>query len=593
MKSWRGRVFSGLVSDSTFRFIVVADSHIRHPDDAVADYPSNALMVGRNQYVVELCNQIEAEFVVHLGDIVHPLPVEEAHEPAVRLAASVYADLVHPIYFVPGNHDIGDKPKALVGVPPVASENYAIFEHHWGPAFQSFDVGSHHFVIVDTPVLNSGLGRAEAQRAWLEGDLAGASAAGRRTFMFTHYPPFIRDRRESEHYDNLGEPARSWLLDLIGEHVEAVFSGHVHNFLFNHHDGADLYVLPATGFVRPDYSELASVPPERENGRDDPAKLGFFVVEVTPDSHEVRPLRTHGAIPAARPLPRPLNVSLAPDWVSPIGVTLRHDWMAARAFPTAGLDEFRRKTVRDDSTLLALWEARVADVRIPVGDVTTVERLARLRHLTARGMRFTVRSAGIPDVATLAAINAIGDLGIRWELVVPPADFAAALDAAGTADLPANLRRAIAPVVPTGSAATDHFVSSGFSPLGDGNLERWLALDAHGVFPELVFRAMPSDRVETVVAGAADLVGGVGRGALVNVELPRASESRRFGDDAAVAERVAEAAEAALRHPDVRVFLDGFMDHDRGYYPRHGLIDRRSNPRPALHRLMTEAAGLM
>ena len=112
------------------------------------------------------------------------------------------------------------------------------------------------------------------------------------------------------------------------------------------------------------------------------------------------------------------------------------------------------------------------------------------------------------------------------------------------------------------------------------------------MFPELVFRAMPSDRVETVVAGAADLAGGVGRGALVNVELPRASESRRFDDDAAVAERVAEAAQAALRHPDVGVFLDGFVDHDRGYYPRHGLIDRRYNPRPALHRLITEAAGV-
>jgi hypothetical protein len=409
--------------------------------------------------------------------------------------------------------------------------------------------------------------------------------------MFTHYPPFIRDRLESEHYDNLGEPARSWLLDLIGDHVEAVFSGHVHNFLFNHHEGADLYVLPATGFVRPDYSELASVLPERENGRDDPAKLGFFVVEVTTDGHEVRPLRTHGVTPAGRPPPLPLDVSLAADWVSPIGVTLRHDWMAARAFPTAGLDEFRRKTVRNDSTLLALWEARIADVRIPVGDVTTAEGVARLGHLTARGMRFTVRSAGIPDAATLAAIKAISDLEIRWELVVPPADFAAALDAAATADLPGNLRRAIAPVVPTGASAIDHFVSSGFSPQGDGHLDRWLTLDADGMFQELVFRTMPSDPVETVVAGAADLVGGLGRSALINVELPRSSESRRFDDDAAVSERVAQAVEAALRHPDVRVFLDGFMDHDRGYYPRHGLIDRRYNPRPALHRLMTEAAG--
>jgi hypothetical protein len=32
------------------------------------------------------------------------------------------------------------------------------------------------------------------------------------------------------------------------------------------------------------------------------------------------------------------------------------------------------------------------------------------------------------------------------------------------------------------------------------------------------------------------------------------------------------------------------MDHDRSYYPHHGLIDRNHNPRPALYRLIVEAA---
>jgi hypothetical protein len=31
------------------------------------------------------------------------------------------------------------------------------------------------------------------------------------------------------------------------------------------------------------------------------------------------------------------------------------------------------------------------------------------------------------------------------------------------------------------------------------------------------------------------------------------------------------------------VFLDTFVDHDRGYYPRHGLLDRRYNPRPGYY----------
>jgi hypothetical protein len=51
-----------------------------------------------------------------------------------------------------------------------------------------------------------------------------------------------------------------------------------------------------------------------------------------------------------------------------------------------------------------------------------------------------------------------------------------------------------------------------------------------------------------------------------------------------------EAVRAARRHPGAAIFLDTFMDHDRGYYPRHGLIDRRFDPRPALYALIAASA---
>ena len=70
------------------------------------------------------------------------------------------------------------------------------------------------------------------------------------------------------------------------------------------------------------------------------------------------------------------------------------------------------------------------------------------------------------------------------------------------------------------------------------------------------------------------------------IELPRAGESTPFDDDPAVSLRVADAVIAARLNPVVAVFLDGFMDHDRSYYPRHGLIDRHHNPRSALYELV-------
>ncbi len=573
------------------RFIVVADSHIRFPDDDVATFPSNALMVGRSRWVVELCNRIEPAFVIHLGDIVHPLPVEDEHEPAVQLAAAVYSQLDVPIHFVPGNHDIGDKPEALVAVPAVAAENYAVFERYWGPPHRSFDENGCHFVIVDTPSLNSGTARAAAQRAWLDQDLATAHGAGQRIFLFTHYPPFVHDAAEDEHYDNLGEPARRWLLDTLVHHeVEAVFSGHVHNFLYNHHEGTDMYVAPATGFVRPDYSELAAIPPASEGGRDDPAKLGLFVVDVTADGHIVTPVRTFGAVDVDAPTPRTAEAVCTSGWRSPIGVTLRHGWMSDVAFPTSGLDEFRRKTIRNDALLPALWEARIGEVRVPAGDLATPAGRDRLGQLHRRGMSFTVRSAGVPDARTISRVAAARSELARWEIVAPPSKSAAVI--AALADAPEGLPLAIAPLVPLGSpgGAVHHFVTSGFSPHDEATLEALLALDAAGLIGELVFRVAPGEAIAPAIAEVADRARAAGRGAIANIELPRAGESIPFDDDAAVADRVEEAARAARDFPEVAVFLDGFVDHDRSYYPRHGLIDRRFNPRPALHRLVAIAS---
>ena len=51
-------------------------------------------------------------------------------------------------------------------------------------------------------------------------------------------------------------------------------------------------------------------------------------------------------------------------------------------------------------------------------------------------------------------------------------------------------------------------------------------------------------------------------------------------DDDWVANRVAEAVSAACAFKGVHVYADTFADVDRGYYRRHGVVDRFYNPRP-------------
>lgn len=559
---------------NTHRFAVIADSHIRRP--GTGTYPSDGAMIERNRYVVELIDRLAPSFVIHLGDVVHPLPVEVGHEKAVRLAADLYAETSVPVHHLPGNHDVGDKPNPHVAVPQVTDAAYDTFERYWGPAYRSFDHEGIHFVLLDTPVLNSGLDRERRQRRWLEEDLE--AARGKRILFFSHYPPFIRDRHEEENYDNLAEPARSWLLDLVDRYsIEAWFSGHVHNFLYNRHH-CDLYALPSTGFVRPDYSELASIPPEAEAGRDDRAKLGLFLVDISPDGHSVWPVRTHGSTTADG---LPSEPRTTDTWTCPIGVTMRHDWMATVGFPTDGLDPFVRKLVRNDYPLLALIEARISAVRVPAHDILSTDRRTRLRDLSGLGLRFTVVSAGLPTETLARAIDDGRPAVERWQLIISRDQVD---------DLPGlhgfSVPAALAPIVPMGPGV-QHFVTHGFDPRGGELLSRFVGAGATELFGEFVFRVAPGESIEEALSLAVDSADRIGVKPLMSIEMPRGEEGAEFTADGAISRRVIEAAAAAGRHPSVPVFLDGFMDHDRGYYRRHGLIDRRFNPRPAMDALIS------
>jgi hypothetical protein len=66
---------------------------------------------------------------------------------------------------------------------------------------------------------------------------------------------------------------------------------------------------------------------------------------------------------------------------------------------------------------------------------------------------------------------------------------------------------------------------------------------------------------------------------VANVRLASENPAEYPTDDLQVTNRVAEAMIAAAANHDVTVFLDTFMDLDRGYFPRIGLYDRRCNRR--------------
>ena len=113
-----------------------------------------------------------------------------------------------------------------------------------------------------------------------------------------NHPVFLCTPDEPEHYDNINQPGRDWLLGLLAQHdVEAMFSGHAHNFWYDRIGTTDYYLAPATSFVRQDFSELQRSPPPdgSEHGRNDYAKLGYFIVRIFEKGNTVQFVRSFGA----------------------------------------------------------------------------------------------------------------------------------------------------------------------------------------------------------------------------------------------------------------------------------------------------------
>jgi len=558
-----------------FTFAVLADSHFHPPGvPAQAAWDSDRLFNDRNRVAVDMVRAAAPRFVVHLGDVPHPVPGLAEHGPALQVAQETYARLGAPLLVVPGNHDVGDKPHPWAPAPSVSVEKHAVFERTWGKPWWVEEREGLTLVAVDTPLLNSGLPLEAEHRAWLESVLV----PGRRTFVFLHYPPFLLDPAEPEHYDNLAEPARGWLLDLCRRaRVEAIFCGHVHHPFWNRlpngpdpADEIDVYLLPSTAFVRPGYSELGRVGPGDEYGRNDVERLGFCLVHVDEQGHTVEWVRTRGATEAPPP-----RAGGRPS--CPLGLTLRHAWDAVLDIPADGLDPFRRKQARNDLVLLATWELGVTLLRLPFEDLRRPATRARLVAMARRGQRavlFTAEPLTDADVALLAAHP---EVVAAVELITPRAWLDRPLP-----DLPVPRW-----VAAFGRSTADtgryfsHFAPHGFTP-DDPDLPR---AGGEGV----VFRI---DAELDVAQGIADAdVACPVRTPVALVLLPRGGESQAWTDDEVITARCVAAFHAARAHPRVTVVLDTTVDQDRGYFPRHGLLDRRGNPRPAFDALVALARG--
>jgi len=572
-----------------FSFAVIADSHLE-PESAGLLVPrSNA----RNRSVVDWLRPLAPRFVLHLGDIVHPVPEAPQHDSTLDLARALYAPFDCPVLYTPGNHDIGDKLDETAPASALTTEWLGGYQRVFGAQFATHREGDCLVLLINSPLLNSGLALEVTQRHWLESELA--AAAGKRVFIATHYPPYLVRPDEATSYDNIDLPARYWLLGLLERHkVEAVFCGHVHNMFYNRLGATEIHALPSTSFVRRDYSEMVRGASPDEFGRNDTGKLGFFWVDVYQSGHVARFVQTMGGTGPLADLIIPGHPK-DPGEV-PLGVYLRHPWCELTELPhNPPVDEFARRVVRNDYAIQALWSAGVRALRAPIQDLQDERVRARIADMVALGHRFTFFSVGLPAPQWLELLRRHAALVARWECVLPlrQADALAALAAPLVRDTGVNLALANLRSGTEGNtqkAPGKHFAAPGFLVAECELARALLGGPLQGMLSAVCFRIARAEPLPAALAALESFARATGTVVVATRALMPESPNDTALDEVENAALVEEALAAARAHPGVELVLDTFMDVDRGYYVRTGLIDRACNWRLAGRVLMSARA---
>lgn len=549
---------------------LVTDTHIRpRYDDGQLAFPSDERHNERNRVAAEAIRAMNPDLVVHLGDVVHPIPTLPAHADALEVAEEIYGDLGAPMVLVPGNHDVGDK-HASAYAPEQVDETRKVFAQTWGAPFQSFDSAGIHFVIIDGGLLGVDSDEGAAQWAWLEDDLRTNEA---RCFVFMHYPPFLTEPEEDEHYDNLEPVVRTRLLGtLVDSGVEAVFSGHVHQFFLNHRSGVDLISLPSVAFTRPEYSFLRpTAPADAENGRDDLEQMGVGKLTISDTGYRLEIVRIHSRAPGP---PAPSK---------PLGVWLRHRLGRRSELPYGDLDALDRKVARDEAALVQVLDLGLSWVRVPLTDLTDHDVRFRLDWLKRHRVSSHFFSRGVPTAAQRALYAQYGG-GSDWELVIRDQEVAALVEALADGGEFGFIVGRIGKSTGAATKYFSHFPREGFHPSHTA-LEALAEAGASGI----AFRIAAEGPVDEQVGAAVERAEQLGVRAICHVELPFGSEAMAQTDDRLVEQRVLAAAQAGWRHPEARFFLDMLADKDRGYWCRNALVDLGGRPRAAYRALKSLA----
>jgi len=191
---------------------------------------------------IETANKINPDFVVICGDMVHNSDSDEQFQELIRISRLLNEDI--KLYWVAGNHDVGDKPTRA---------GLAQYKEQFGEYNYSFQEKNCYFIVLNSSICydpGSVPDEWDILISFLEKELQiAASVQQRHKIIFMHHPLYLNDPNEGDNYFVIPSARRAKIIDLITEYdVSAVFTGHLHRNNYKKIGNTELVSTGPVGF---------------------------------------------------------------------------------------------------------------------------------------------------------------------------------------------------------------------------------------------------------------------------------------------------------------------------------------------------------
>jgi len=200
--------------------------------------------VGNWARVIDQLAADPPDLIVNSGDV----SINGADDDAdLRFAVAQHRRLPSPWRAIPGNHDVGEEPDALVLGQPIDARRLARWRCIAGPDYWMIDIDRWRLVGIDGFLYGSGLPDEDKQHRWLTEVV---ESSDRPIGLFVHKPLFVVSPDEEADPHHCFTPAnRSPLYDLVHcSAVRFVASGHLHQSRRATNSGIDWLWAPSCAF---------------------------------------------------------------------------------------------------------------------------------------------------------------------------------------------------------------------------------------------------------------------------------------------------------------------------------------------------------